>query len=276
LKIPPQACDCHVHVFGPAARFPFAPKRLYTPPDASVEELLALQKRLGFERVVIVHPSPYGSDNACTLDALKKLGERARGVAVIDKGTSKKELLEMQKLGVRGVRVNLETSGVHEPVAAQRLLEEAAERVAALGWHVQTFTKVSVLEALRHAIENLPVPLVIDHFGLPRDRHDCEYLIGLLKTENVYVKLSAPHRVPIDPGPAARALIAANPQRCLWGTDWPHPFTRGPRRPQEVQPFDPIDDLAALERFHAWVGDAALFRKILVDNPARLYDFQQK
>jgi predicted TIM-barrel fold metal-dependent hydrolase len=182
LKIPPGACDCHVHVFGPAARFPFAAKRRYTPPDASVEELLALQKRLGFERVVIVHPSPYGTDNSCTLQALKQLGERARGVAVIDSGASKNELLEMQKLGVRGVRVNLETSGVHEAAAAQRLLEEAAHQVAPLGWHVQTFTKALLLKQLH--LERLSVPLVIDHFGLPRDREDCEYLIRLLRTKN--------------------------------------------------------------------------------------------
>jgi predicted TIM-barrel fold metal-dependent hydrolase len=271
LKIPAGACDCHVHVFGPAARFPFAAKRLYTPPDASVEELIALHKRLGVQRVVIVHPSPYGTDNSCTLDALKRLGNRARGVAVIDKRTAKTELLEMQEVGVRGVRVNLETSGVDDAVAAQRLLEEAASQVAPLGWHVQTFTKTSLLKNLD--LERLAVPLVIDHFGLPRDRQDCDYLAHLLKTQNVYVKLSAPHRMPMDPAPLARALIAANAERCLWGTDWPHPFTRGPRQPSEIQPFDAIDDAAALERFRGWVADAALFRKILVDNPARLYDF---
>jgi len=107
LKVPPGACDCHVHVFGPAARYPFARARAYTPPEASIEELLALQKRLGFERVVIVQPSVYGTDNSCTLDALKRLGERARGVAVVD---TKSNLPEMQKLGVRGVRINLQTS----------------------------------------------------------------------------------------------------------------------------------------------------------------------
>jgi predicted TIM-barrel fold metal-dependent hydrolase len=177
----------------------------------------------------------------------------------------------MHEAGVRGVRVNLETSGVHEPVAARRLLEEAAEQVAPLGWHVQTFTKMALLRKVQ--IEDLPVPLVIDHFGLPRTQQDVEHLSALLRTGRVYVKLSAPHRVPIDPGPVARALIGANPERCLWGSDWPHPFTRGPRQPSDMQPFDPIDDLVALERFRGWVGDAALFRKILVDNPARLYDF---
>jgi len=268
LKIPPLACDCHVHVLGPAARFPFAPGRTYTPPDASIEELLALQKRLGFERVVIVQPSVYGTDNSCTLDALQRLGARARGVAVVDE---KSDFAELQRLGVRGVRVNLQTGGVQDPAVAQQLLEEADARVAARGWHVQTFTNVELIRKLD--LDAFAAPLVLDHFGLPRDRDDCEVLVHLLETQNVYVKLSGPHRLPMDPAPVVRALVAANPERCVWGSDWPHPFTRGARNPDEVQPFDPIDDAAALERLHAWVGDAALFRKILADNPARLYDF---
>jgi len=259
-----------VHVFGPAARYPLAPRRAYTPPDASIEELLALQQRLGLERLVVVHPSVYGTDNSCTLDALKRVGRRARGVAVIDGETSSNELLEMKRLGVRGVRVNLQTGGVHDPATARRLLEEAAARAAPLGWHVQVFTTMAVLKAI--AVEKLPVPLVIDHFGLPRDEDDCEYLASLLRRGNVWVKLSATHRLPMDPGPVVRALIAANPERCVWGSDWPH-ATTGPRDPGRVQPLDPIDDAAALERLRGWVADGALFRKILVDNPARLYDF---
>jgi len=270
LKIPPLACDCHVHVFGPAARFPFAPGRTYTPPDASIEELLALQARLGFERVVIVQPSVYGTDNSCTLDALQRLGPRARGVAVVDE---KSDFAELQRLGVRGVRVNLQTGGVQDPAVAQRLLEEADARVAARGWHVQTFTKMALIRKLD--LDAFAAPLVFDHFGLPRDQDDCDYLIHLLETGKVYVKLSGPHRLTMDPGPLVRALVAANPGRCLWGSDWPHPFTRGARNPDEVQPFDPIDDAAALARLHAWVGDAALFRNILADNPARLYDFHE-
>jgi predicted TIM-barrel fold metal-dependent hydrolase len=250
-----------VHVFGPAARYRFAPARAYTPPDASIDDLLKLQKRLGFERVVIVQPSVYGTDNSCTLDALKELGARARGVAVIDESTP---IEGMQEAGIRGVRVNLQTGGLDDP----KLIEKAARRVAPLGWHVQTFARISILKGLGA----LPVPLVVDHFGLPADRAEVEYLADLLKTRNVYVKLSGTHRLSMDPGPVVRALVAANPERCLWGSDWPHPAS-GPRNPRVVQPFDPIDDLASLERLHGWVGDAALFRKILVDNPARLYDF---
>jgi len=216
-----------------------------------------------------VHPSVYGTDNACTLDALQRLGKRARGVAVIDAGTS---LDGMHEAGIRGVRVNLQTGGVQNPATAQRLLEEAAARVAPLGWHVQTFTNLALLKKMK--FEGLPVPLVIDHVGLPRGQEDCEYLIHLLKTQDVFVKLSGVHRLPMDPGPVVRALVAANPGRCLWGSDWPHPTT-GARDPSRVQPFDPIDDVAALRRLRGWLADDALFRKILVDNPARLYDFQE-
>ena len=257
--MPSGACDCHVHIFGPAARYRFAPDRTYTPPDASIAELLALQKRLGFERVVVVQPSVYGTDNSCTLDAVGQLGSRARAVVVIDGQT---RLEEMR--GVRGVRVNLQTSAINDP----RLIEEAAQRVAPLGWHVQTFARISLLKGMK----SLPVPLVLDHFGLPSSKADVDYLASLLREGNTYVKLSGAHRLAMDPASVVRALVNANPDRCLWGSDWPHPGS-GPRNPKEIQPFDRIDDLASLERLHAWVGEAALFRKILVDNPARLYDF---
>lgn len=263
LPLAPGACDCHVHIFGPRARFPLARERAYTPPEASIEGLLALQKRLGLERVVIVQPSVYGSDNSCTLDALRRLGPRARGVAVIDSRTPDEELQVMQRTGVRGVRVNLQTAG-GEPA----LIEEAAARVAPLGWHVQTFARIAVL---RH-LKPLAVALVLDHFGLPATEDEVRYLAHLVKWQNVYVKLSAGHRLRMDPGPVARALLEANPERCVWGSDWPHPVT-GARDPRTVQPFDRIDDAAALERLRGWARDAALFRKILVDNPARLYDF---
>jgi predicted TIM-barrel fold metal-dependent hydrolase len=214
------------------------------------------------ERVVIVQPSVYGTDNSCTVDAVLRLGKRARAVVVIDGDVKATP-------GVCGVRVNLHTGGVHDAATAQRQLQEAAARVAPLGWHVQTFTSLALLRDMRP----LNVPLVIDHFGLPRDAADVEYLAQLLRTSDVYVKLSGTHRLPMDPGPAVRALVAAAPDRCLWGSDWPHP-TSGKRDAREIQPFDEIDDAASLRRLHQWVGDEALFRKILVDNPARLYDFQ--
>jgi predicted TIM-barrel fold metal-dependent hydrolase len=266
------ACDCHVHVFGPPERFPLSPDRKYTAPQAPVEELLAVQKKLGLERVVIVQASPYGTDNACMLDALQQLKGRARGVAVIDKDTS---LIPMHGLGVRGVRVNLQTGGERDPNVARRLIEQAARRVAPLGWHLQVWTTAAMLAELHDYLAELPVPLVVDHFGLPQTQDDLSALVSLMRRGNTWVKVSAPHRVCSNPEDAALfagTLIEANAERVVWGTDWPHPGM-GPRTPDVIQPFDDIDDARALERLKQWAGDDRALKKILADNPARLYDF---
>jgi predicted TIM-barrel fold metal-dependent hydrolase len=285
FQMPAGACDCHTHVFGPAERYPFAANRHYTPGDASVQELLTLQRHLGLQRVVIVHPSPYGSDNACTLDALRELGERARGVAVIDEKTSDAQLNDMHEAGVRGVRLNLETGGVNDPVYAARQLEWAAARVAPLGWHVQIFTNLAVLASLRQTIRALPVPLVADHFcraraALGTRQPHLDVLLDLVREGRVWVKLSAPQRIADTPdcsdaGAIARALIAANPERMLWGSDWPHPGARPgvPRRVDEIEAFNPVNDGRALNRLAEWVDDENTLHKILVGNPARLYGF---
>jgi predicted TIM-barrel fold metal-dependent hydrolase len=285
LDVPAGACDCHVHVFGPSERYPFSPDRRYTPGEASVEDLLALQRALRFDRVVIVHPSPYGVDNSCTIDALRGLGARARGVAVIDETTSEAALREMDRAGMRGVRVNLETFGLHDPAVASQLLKGAAARVAPLGWHVQTYTNLTVLAALQETIRALPVPLVVDHFGhadaakgIAQPGFDA--LLALVAGGKAYVKISGAYRISkqVDRGDVAalaRALIAANPDRIVWGTDWPHPGggRGGPREDDAIEPFLGEDDGAALNRLAAWAPDPVLRRKILVDNPARLYDF---
>jgi predicted TIM-barrel fold metal-dependent hydrolase len=286
FAVPPGACDCHTHVFGPAEAFPFDAGRLYTPGPALVEDLLVHQHALGLSRVVIVQPSPYGTDNACTVDALRRLGPAlARGVAVIGPGTTDAELREMHEAGVRGVRVNLETSGCTDPGFAAEALSWAAARVAPLGWHVQTYAALAVIAALRAQILALPVPLVIDHFGRPSAAAGVEQpgfsaLLELVRSGKAYVKLSAPHRISARPGhadavPIARTLIAANPERMLWGSDWPHPGGRPgqPRRPDAIEPFRPEDDGAALDRLAHWAGDEATLARILAHNPARLYGF---
>jgi predicted TIM-barrel fold metal-dependent hydrolase len=285
FNVPTGACDCHVHVFGPPERFPFAPGRKYTPSTASVEQLLALQRQLRLERAVIVQPSAYGTDNTCTLDALRRLGNRARGVAVIDAHTPEAALGAMHAAGVRGVRVNLETGGERDVAIARRRLQEAAARVTPLGWHVQTYAALPILAALHDDVLALPTPLVVDHFGLPHaaagiTQPGFDALLSLVLVGKAYVKLSAPHRISAmadcaDVSPLARALIAANPQRVLWGSDWPHTSTRrGVHDDHErIEPFDEVDDGLALERLNAWTMEATLFRGILVDNPARLYDF---
>lgn len=284
--IPPGACDCHVHVFGPSSRFPFDPTRAYTPADASIEELLALHAHLGIDRVVIVHPSPYGTDNRIGLDALERFGKhRARAVAVIDARTTDAELQRLHDAGTRGARANLATTGIGDPNAAWRILDETARRVAPLGWHLQTFTSLDVIDALAEQFSTLPVPLVIDHFGGLKaerglDQPGFAALRRLVASGRAYVKLSAAYRSSQRPdaadlAPFARALLSDNPERCVWGTDWPHPG--GAKRTgalrDEIEPFQPIDDGAALNRLAAWCRDPATLKRVLVDNPARLYDF---
>jgi len=263
-------CDCHTHVFGPAARYPFSPDRAYTPPSASLEQLVSLHDSLGIERVVVVQPSPYGTDNACTLDAVRRLGRCARAVVVVDEASN---LEEMHRIGARGIRVNLYTAGLDDPAAALRALQKAAERAKPMGWHVQVFTTISLIEKLESAIQDFDVPLVVDHFGLPQTQK-IESLVRLVRRGKAYVKLSAPHRFAADAAPLARALAEANPDRVLWGTDWPHPGgAHGVGSREAIQPFDAVDDRGALRRLAEWFPDSNQRRKILVDNPARLYDF---
>jgi predicted TIM-barrel fold metal-dependent hydrolase len=287
VDVPAGACDCHVHVFGPFDRFPLAPGRNYTPGPASVEDLVALHRALRVDRVVIVQASPQGADNACLVDALQRLhamGRAARGVAVLDAAPTDRELDALHRAGVRGVRVNLESAGQHDPAVAERLMREAAAVVAPLGWHVQTYTTLPVIASLHDTIMALPVQVVIDHFG----RADAvkgtaqpgfDRLLSLVKSGKAYVKLSAAHRISALPDCAdakaiARALVEAHPGRMLWGSDWPHPGAwPGVARTREaIERFHPVDDGHALNRLAGWVRADEL-KHILVDNPARLYEF---
>ena len=165
FDVPPGACDCHTHVFGDPARFPFAAGRRYTPETATVEELRALHRTLGVSRVVVVQPSVYGTDNACTLDAIRQLGPGARGVAVIDEATPAATLAEMQRAGIRGIRLNLETSGETDPAVARRRFQRAVEQIQGLDWHIQLYTRPAVVEGLRELIMEAPVRVVFDHFA---------------------------------------------------------------------------------------------------------------
>ena len=282
FEVPRNACDCHTHVFGPDNKFPFSRNRLYTPGPASIEDLEALHRTLHVDRVVVVHPSPYGADNSCTVDAVRKLGRRARGIAVIDDTINDRILADMHASGIRGVRVNLESYGESDPTVARQHLQYAADRVAALGWHVQTYTNLGILAALHDSILQLPTTLVVDHFGRPQAARGVaqpgfEQLLALLGSGKIYVKISAAYRISQQPdyadvGPIARAMIAANPDRIVWGTDWPHPGA-AKRDPAVIEPFRPEDDGAALNRLAGWTKTRTELQKILVDNPAGLYQF---
>jgi predicted TIM-barrel fold metal-dependent hydrolase len=283
--LPAGSCDCHTHVFGPPERYPLAADRQYTPGQAQLEDMLRLHDQLGIERVVIVHPSPFGSDNSCTIDALLALGERGRGIVVIHEKTSDKELQAMHDAGVRGVRINLETDGIHDTALAKRQLLWTHERIKDLGWHVQLYTNLTVFASLANVLDQLSMPIVLDHFcraqaALGTNQAHFDTLCQRVRQGQVWVKLSAPHRISnaidcSDAGGLMQALIQANPDRLLWGSDWPHPgAAQGKLRQRDVvEPFNPIDDGRALNRLIEWVNNPHILKKILVDNPAKLYDF---
>jgi len=286
FAVPPGACDCHVHVFPDRARFPFVEKRVYTPPPAPVADLDAYLVPLGLERVVVIQPSIYGTDNSALLDTLDALDGRARGVAVIDAEISDAALDDMHRRGVRGVRVNLEMDGENDPGRAARRLKEVAGRIARLGWHIQVYCLADMIGRLEDVLADLRVPIVLDHLGgITAAKGPVQLgfgaVLGLLEAGNTYVKASGAYlcsqRAPEFPDviPIAQTLIAANPDRIIWGSNWPHPDgARVPGRdPYTVLPFLPHGHAETLNLLGKWAPDAETRRKILVDNPARLYGF---
>ena len=286
FAVPAHACDCHTHIFGDPAQFPLSPKRAYTPETASPQEMAALHRALHVERVVIVTPSVYGTDNSATLYGMKARGRTARGVAVIDEHTPEAELDAMGKAGVCGVRLNLATAGVNDPAIARQRFEAMAQRLKQRGWHVQIFTNLPVIAAIKDAVLASPVPVVFDHFGgaqaaLGVTQPGFADLLALLRSGKAYVKVSGAYITSshepdfADAGPLAKSLIAANPDRVLWGTDWPHPDTRAlsRRAPLQVTPLRKIDDERLLNQFARWAPEPRIRQKILVENPARLYGF---
>ena len=286
FDVPPGACDCHTHIHGDPAKFPFFSGRVYTPELASPEEMTALHKALRIERVVIVTPSVYGTDNSATLFGMKARGGTARGVAVIDDKTPESDLDAMNQAGIRGIRVNLATGGVNDPTVGRSRFQAAVERVKNRDWHVQLFTSLPMISAIKDLVAASPVPVVFDHFGGAQGELGLEQpgfadLTELVRTGKAYVKISGAYRSSKlapdypDAAPLARALIAANADRIVWGTDWPHPDSVTPpgKQPTDVTPLFQIDDGRLLNQLVVWAPDVAIRKKILVDNPARLYGF---
>ena len=286
FDVPAGACDCHTHIHGDPERFPFFAGRVYTPELASPQEMSALHKTLHIERVVIVTPSVYGTDNSATLFGMKARGATARGVAVIDDKTPDGDLDAMNQAGIRGIRLNLATGGVNDPAVGRPRFQSAMERVKSRNWHIQLFTGLSMISAIRDLVAVSPVPVVFDHFGgaqapLGVDQPSFADLVELVRSGKAYVKISGAYRASKlapdypDAAPLARALIAANSDRIVWGTDWPHPDSVTPpgKVPTDVTPLLQIDDGRLLNQLPVWAPDAAIRKKILVDNPARLYGF---
>lgn len=274
FELPAGACDTHAHVFGPLDRYPYTPNRSYTPPDAPPGAYLHMHDRLGIERGVLVQPSVYGTDNSLQMDTLnymRSLGKEYKGVAVVAADVSDAELDKLEAAGHCGVRMNLLFKGGIEWADVQGLAERLAER----NWHIQFLVDVSDFDDLESRIRKLPVPVVVDHMGhmscAKGINHDgFQSLLRLLADGEVWVKLSGAYRITCeqvppysDVVPFAQALIEANPDNCVWGSDWPHPHFS--------IPMPNAGDLLSL--LTAWAPEEAQRRAILVENPARLYGF---
>ena len=285
FEVSANACDCHTHIFDPS-RFPYWAGRTYTPEPALPDEMSALHRALHIDRVVIVTPSVYGTDNSATLYGMKARGASARGVAVVDERTPDRDLDIMAAAGIRGIRLNLVTAGQVDPTVARRRFVAATDRVKSRGWHIQMYATLEVISAIKDAVRDAPVPVVFDHFGgaqaaLGLQQPGFEDLSDLVRSGKAYVKISGAYRAskrsPDYPDVVllAKALIAANAERIVWGTDWPHPNTALPAsgKATDVSPLFPIDDGRLLNQLAVWAPDPTVRKKILVDNPARLYGF---
>lgn len=260
-------------MFGPARRFPYAPERRYTPPDASKEKLAELHSALGIERAVIIQASCHGSDNAAMLDAIANSGGRYRGVCNAGAAFSDEEAERLHEGGIRGVRFNF----VRHLGGAPDLdrMRDVVARIAPLGWHVEWHFDAEDIATFEHLFHEMPLPIVLDHMGrVPvsagLDQPAFRILKRLFRTmHNLWIKISGAERIsrsgpPYDDAvPFARALAEIAPERILWGTDWPHPNVTG----QMPNDGDLVDLIPRM------IDDEAARHRVLVDNPARLFGF---
>ncbi|CAG9263214.1 amidohydrolase family protein [Paraburkholderia caribensis] len=274
LKCPPGTTDCHVHVYGPASRYPVASTRAFDVPDALPSTLKELLDTLGVDRVVLVQPSGYGTNNQRHLEALSEVGRPARMIASLRADVSDAELERLNSAGVRGIRYTIGHAGA----APLEEMPEMARRIAALGWHVQLHVMNdggrAPLVEMQNVLSSLPVDVVLDHVGSVRpsdgiNQPSFRALLELLESGSCWIKLSGAYRVADAPPyaemkPFVDAMLTVNPEHLLWGSDWPHVAFKG-KMPNTT-------DL--LDQMLTWVPDEAARKRILVDNPARLYGFE--
>ncbi len=270
LRVPPLSCDCHAHILGPASDYPYVADRSYTPPDALPSDYLRMLGTLGFERGIVVQASCYGEDNRRTIAAVKELGvQRARGVVMVGASIADKDLQAMHDAGIRATRFITTARG--GPTLDQ--LKDVAARVAPFGWAVEMYIPTHAWPEVLPIVEKLAVPVVFDHMGgmladTSRDDPVFKRILALLESGRCWTKLTG-YRPSVagppydDVAPLARHLIARAPDRCVWGSDWPHTNLEG------TMP----DDGELLDQLGTWVDDAATLARILVANPAKLYGF---
>lgn len=272
LTLPPGACDAHVHVFGPHARFPFAADRAYTPGEAPKARLYGLHERLGIDRCVVVQSNAHGFDNSATADALAGRPGAYVGIALVPLAVGDAELRRLDRAGFRGVRFNFARHLGHATPIAD--VVAFARCLVPLGWHLQVYFESALVHELAPAIAEAPVPVVIDHMGrvdasLGTDHADFRAVRELVRLPHVWVKVSGGERISRagppygDAVPFARALLADAPERVLWGSDWPHPNL------SHVPDDGDLVDLIA-----RYAPEPSQRQALLVDNPARLYRFE--
>lgn len=275
--LPAYSCDTHAHVLGPAARFPYVENRIYTPSDTPLGEYLGLLDTLGVQRAVLVQPSVYGADNRALIDALERTKSGLRGVAVIDEDCDPKTVKILDAAGVRGIRLNVVDHNGPRNVVPVESVKRLARLIAPFGWHIEFLVNVDEAPGFAAAVAGLPVDVVIGHMGYPRrgagawqKAPEFDSFLRFFETGRCWVKLTGPYRITAakdipysDVTPLAQSILQANPERVVWGTDWPHVMMKKPM-PNEGDLTDSIAD---------WIPDEALRARVLVDNPARLYGF---
>jgi predicted TIM-barrel fold metal-dependent hydrolase len=273
-KFPAGSCDCHAHIFGPQSRYAYAAGRRYTPDDALLPAYRVMLASHGIDRAVLIQPSVYGTDNRAMLDALSEAGPEIRGIAMVDESVADAELLRFHRMGVRGVRTQIKPDGSGKPLDLGGI-RRIAERTRSLGWHVEIHVDVGKMQDVETPFSDYPVPVVIEHMGhMPTatgiEAPGFQSLLRFINGEIGWVKLSGPYINSAVPAPYAdvrpfvEALVTAAPSRTVWGINWPHPHR------------DPIpDDDVLCGLVWDWLPTAELRWKVLVDNPARLYDFER-
>src|SRR5712671_8127688 len=269
LKVPANACDCHHHIYG--SQYKVDPRSTLRPGDATVDDYRALQKRIGTTRNIIVQPSTYGTENAPTLDALVAFGPSARAVVVVDTTVTDAELKRMHEQGARGIRFNLAQAGATTP----EMIEPLSKRINDLGWHIQINAPAVKIVEIMPILEKVPSPIVFDHLAhIPEPEGVDDPLFGkvraLIDKGKTWVNLSGAYQdtkvgppTYADSTAVAQAYAKAAPERCVWGSDWPHPGER------EKKP----DDAILFDLLLVWAPDEKVRHRILVENPAVLYDY---
>ena len=286
FAVPPGATDCAVHVYDDTSRHPYWEGRTYSPEPATVPELKQVMRALNVDRVVVVQASSYGLDNSCVVDSIRELGSGARGVATIDDKTTEAALDDLHRGGIRGIRLSLGNQGAADPAGLRQRLKSMAERMKnRKGWSMLISGSAATFEVVRDELAAVTTPIVIDHFGEPRVADGVAQpgfvtVLNLVKSGRAYVNLSNADILSARPDlsdvtPYAKALIAANPQRVVWGTAWPHPSAGAVpgRKPTDIAIHRQVDDGRVMNMLPVWAPDATTRKLILVDNAARLYDF---